>query len=214
MVMKQAKNINNSTDTTYCRRKDKRPCEILNAALEEFSINGFAATKLDNVAKRAGICKGTIYLYFDSKEILFVEVIKDRVLPHIEKIEELTSQDGESAKDILREQIKTIYKQLLSSDARFIPKLIISEGSRFPELVKFYYEEVITRLHKTIKIVIQRGVASGEFRESALKWEQQAILSPALAAAIWKTVFDEYAPLDLDAYLDTHIDLLIHGLEK
>ena len=213
-MKRQIKSKENLTATTYCRRKNERPTEILKAALEEFSINGFAATKLDDVAKRAGICKGTIYLYFDSKETLFVEVVRDRILPHFEKIEDLTKQKEGSAKDILREQIKMIYKELLSTDARFIPKLIISEGSRFPELAKFYYEEIITRLHKTIKIVIERGVASGEFRSSALNWEEQAVMSPALTAAIWKTVFDQFAPLDLDAYLETHIDLLLHGLEK
>lgn len=212
--MSQVSNKDISTSTTFCRRKNERPAEILKAALEEFSINGFAATKLDDVAKRAGICKGTIYLYFDSKETLFVEVVRDRILPHFEKIEDLTKQKEGSAKDILREQIKTIYKELLSTDARFIPKLIISEGSRFPELAKFYYEEIITRLHKAIRIVIERGVASGEFRSSALNWEEQAVMSPALTAAIWKTVFDQFAPLDLDAYLETHIDLLLHGLSN
>ena len=203
-----------NTTASYCRRKDERPGEILKAALEEFSINGFAATRLDDVAKRAGICKGTIYLYFKSKEELFVEVVRDRILPHFERLEELNEQHKGSAKEILREQLKTIYKELLSTDAMFIPKLIISEGSRFPELTKFYYEEIITRIHKVIKSVIERGVAEGDFRPSALNWKQQAILSPALAAAIWKTVFDQYASLDLDAYLETHIDLLLYGLEK
>lgn len=203
-----------NTTVSYCRRKDERPGEILKAALEEFSINGFAATRLNDVASRAGISKGTIYLYFNSKEELFVETVRERILPHFEKLENLSEQYEGSAKEILREQLKTIYKELLSADAIFIPKLIISEGNRFPELKKFYYEEIIKRIHKVIKSVIERGITSGEFRPSALNWEQQATLSPALAAAIWKTVFDEYASLDLDAYLETHIDLLLYGLDK
>lgn len=212
--MRHADTLENSGPPTYCRRKDKRPAEILKAALEEFSVNGFAATRLDDVASRAGICKGTIYLYFKSKEELFVEVVRDRMLPHVEKLEQLSKQTGGSVKDILREQLKTIYRELVSTDARYIPKLIISEGSRFPDLVKFYFEEIITRLHKGIRAVIERGVAAGEFRPSAMNWEEQAILSPALAAAIWQTVFNQYETLDLEAYLETHIDLLLHGLEK
>ena len=203
-----------TTTRMFSRRKDKRPREILDAALHEFSNNGFSATRLDDVAKRAGICKGTIYLYFDSKEDLFIEVVRDRILPHFEKLEELGSQTKGSAENILREQLKTIYQELLSSDARFIPKLIISEGSRFPDLAKFYHDEIIIRIHSLIGDVIKRGIAKGEFRSSALNWEQQAVLSPALAAAIWKTVFDQFAPLDLDVYLETHIDLLLNGLKK
>ncbi|RKZ46910.1 MAG: TetR/AcrR family transcriptional regulator [Gammaproteobacteria bacterium] len=197
---------------SQCRRKDDRPKEILTAALEEFSMNGFAGTRMDDVARRAGISKGTVYLYFKSKEELFTEVVRDRILPHIEQLENMNEQSEGSAKDVLHNQLKTIYQELLSTDARFIPKLIISEGSRFPELARFYFEEIITRIHKVTRAVIERGVASGEFRPSALTWEQQAILGPALSAVIWKTVFDQFAPLELDAYLETHIDLLLHGL--
>ncbi|GJM04277.1 MAG: fatty acid metabolism regulator protein [marine bacterium B5-7] len=201
-------------ETPTCRRKEARPQEILTAALEEFSINGFAGTRLEDVAKRAGICKATIYLYFKSKEELFVEVVRDRILPHIEQLENLNERPESSAKDLLRQQLTTIYQELLSTDARFIPKLIISEGSRFPELAQFYFDEIITRIHNVSQNIIARGVAAGEFRNSALNWEQQAILGPALSAVIWITVFNEFEALDLDAYLKTHIDLLLHGLEK
>ena len=211
--MRQTETRENSGQPSYCRRKDKRPAEILKAALHEFSVNGFASTRLDDVANRAGICKGTIYLYFKSKEELFVEVVRDRMLPHVEKLEHLGKKSRGNAKDILREQLQTIYRELVSTDARYIPKLIISEGSRFPDLVEFYYEEIITRLHNVIRAVIERGVKAGEFRAAALEWEPQAILSPALAAAIWKTVFDQFNPLDLDTYLETHIDLLLHGMD-
>lgn len=212
--MRQVDSKYNSTNTTFCRRKTERPDEILSAALEEFSINGFAATKLKDVAKRAGICKGTIYLYFKSKEKLFEEVIKDRLVPNLEKMEDISEFSSGSAKDILREQLTTMYRELLSTDARYIPKLIIGEGSRFPQLTEFYYKEIISRLYNIIGAVIKRGVEAGEFRQSALKWELQAIMSPALSAAIWKTVFEQYEPLDLDAYLETHIELLLNGLRK
>ncbi len=207
-------NLNPPVETSACRRKEGRPKEILTAALQEFSINGFAGTRLEDVATRAGICKGTIYLYFKSKEELFAEVVRDRILPHIEQLENMNERPEGNAKELLRQQLTTIYQELLSTDARFIPKLIISEGSRFPELAQFYFEEIITRIHKVSQNIIERGVMAGEFRASALNWEQQAILGPALSAVIWITVFNEFEALDLEAYLKTHIDLLLHGLEK
>lgn len=199
---------------SFCRRKDARPSEILKAALEEFSLHGYAATRLEDVAGRAGICKGTIYLYFKSKEELFAEVVRDRILPHFEQLKDQSKQSEGSARDILRAQLQTIYRELVSTDTCCIPKLIISEGSRFPELAEFYFNEIIVPIHKIMGEVIARGVAAGEFRPSALQWAPQAILSPALTAALWKTVFDQFEHLDLDTYLETHIDLLLHGLEK
>ena len=194
------------------RRKDRRPTEILKAALEVFTAQGYAATRLADVAARAGIAKGTIYLYFDSKEELFAEVVRHAILPHFETIEALAGQDG-SAEEILRLQLQTIYSKLVSTEVRYIPRLIIGEGNRFPELAEFYYREIISRCHSTLREVIKRGVSSGEFRKSALTWQPQAVLSPALSAAIWLLLFDRFAPLDLDAYFQTHVDLLMHGLK-
>lgn len=201
-------------DSSYSRRKDERPAEIMNAALKEFSINGFAGTRLDDVARRAGICKGTIYLYFKSKEDLFEEVVRDRILPYLDQIEAIGENVEGSASDILRQQLKIIYKELVSTDTRFIPKLMIGEGNRFPDLAEFYFREVISRMHKQLRNVIERGVASGEFRPQALHWKLQAILSPALSAAMWRTVFEQFDPLEIDAFLETHIDLLMHGLAR
>ncbi len=195
------------------RRKDERPGEILRAALEVFSINGYAGTRLDDVAERAGISKGTIYLYFNSKEELFHEMVRHWILPQLEKIEQIGKQPAGSAEDILREQLKVIYEDVVSTNASCIPKLIISEGTRFPELAEFYYQEIIIRAHESMHEIVKRGVAAGEFRPCALNWQLQAILSPALTAAIWKTVFDRFSPLDLKAYFQTHVDLLLHGLK-
>ena len=195
------------------RRKDERPGEIIQAALEEFSINGYAATRLDDVAERAGICKGTIYLYFNSKEELFHAMVRHWILPQLEKIEQVGKQPVSSAEDILREQLRIIYEDMVSTNASCIPKLIISEGTRFPELAEFYYKEIIIRAHEAMREIVKRGVATGEFRPSALKWQLHAILSPALTAALWKSVFNSFSPLDLKAYFQTHVDLLLHGLK-
>ncbi|MGH8120016.1 MAG: TetR/AcrR family transcriptional regulator [Gammaproteobacteria bacterium] len=202
----------NEAKTRKLRRKDERPNEILKAALEVFTTHGYAATRIDDVAERAGVAKGTIYLYFPSKEELFAEVVRHAILPHFETIEAYAEKGG-SAEEILRMQLQTIYSKLVSTEVRYIPRLIIGEGTRFPELTEFYYQEIISRCHRTLLAVIRRGVESGEFRAAALTWQPQAILSPALSAAIWLLLFDKYAPLDLDAYFRTHVDLLMHGLK-
>jgi AcrR family transcriptional regulator len=196
----------------FSRRKEERPGEILQAALAEFAAKGFAATRLEDVASRAGISKGTIYLYFNSKEELFEAVVRDRIIPYFEKMEAIEHQSGKSATDILRAFLKIIHNELVSTDTRYIPKLMIGEGNRFPELAEFYFREIISRMHNLLRTVIQRGVDQGEFRAEALNWNLQAILSPALSAAMWKVVFDQFDPLDTQSMLNTHIDLLLNGL--
>ncbi len=197
---------------SYSRRKDERPAEILQAALTEFSLNGFAGTRLKDVAKRAGICKGTIYLYFPSKQDLFEAVVRDRIIPYLEQLENIGKRVDGTASEILRQQLQLIYQELVATDTRYIPKLMIGEGNRFPELAEFYFREVITRMHKLLRTVIERGVSSGEFRPEALQWKPQAILSAALSAAMWRAVFDQFDKLEMDAFLATHIDLLLNGL--
>ena len=203
-----------ATVPAFTRRKEDRPGEILKAAMKEFSVNGFAATRLDDVASRAGICKGTIYLYFNSKEELFEAVVRDRIIPYFERMEEIELHSSGKASDILREQLQIIHKELVSTDTRYIPKLMIGEGNRFPKLAGFYFREIITRIHKLLRTVIKRGVDAGEFRPEALNWNPQALLSPALSAAMWRVVFDQFDPLDTEAMMNTHIDMLLHALKK
>jgi len=201
-----------SSPPAYTRRKEERPTEILKAAMKEFSINGFAATRLDDVAGRAGICKGTIYLYFNSKEELFEAVVRDRMIPYIEKMEEIEVRSAGKASDVLREQLRIIHRELVSTDTRYIPKLMIGEGNRFPKLAEFYYREVITRIHKLLRGVIRRGVDAGEFRPEALDWSLQTMLSPALSAAMWRVVFDQFDPMDTEAMMNSHIEMLLTAL--
>jgi AcrR family transcriptional regulator len=201
-----------SSSPAYTRRKEERPTEILKAAMKEFSINGFAATRLDDVACRAGICKGTIYLYFNSKEELFEAVVRDRMIPYIEKMEEIEVRSSGKASAVLREQLQIIHRELVSTDTRYIPKLMIGEGNRFPKLAEFYYREVITRIHKLLRGVIKRGVDTGEFRPEALDWSLQTMLSPALSAAMWRVVFDQFDPMDTEAMMNSHIEMLLSAL--
>src|SRR5690348_7307526 len=125
--------------TRWRRRKEARPAEILEAALGFFKERGFAATRLEDVAARAGVTKGTIYLYYPSKEELFKAVVRGELLPNIERMETALSEPGPAA--ALLERLFTIWaRDFAPSPASVIPKLVISEAGNFPELARFYLE--------------------------------------------------------------------------
>lgn len=192
--------------------KQERVQEISAAALAEFYEQGFAAARLDSIAERAGVAKGTIYLYFSTKEELFEEAARNVILPIIEQIESLTNHPGGSAKDVLTGMITMFYREVVATDRRRLIRLLISEGPRFPSLLTFYHAEIISRGIAAIRNVVELGVARGEFRASAATRYPQVVFGPALMGAIWKLLFDEIEPLDLDGLRDAHLDIILHGL--
>ena len=203
-----------ATDSTE-PKKDPRATkmnEILAAALEEFFHQGFAATRLDAIAERAGIGKGTIYLYFDSKEALFEEAMRSVVRPIFEQAERFAADRQGSAADMLAGMITTFYRQIVDTDRRRILRLLIAEGPRFPRLIVFYHREVIQRGMAGVRGILGYGVARGEFRADLPLDYPQVVIGPALAGAIWKMLFDEHEPLDLDGLCKAHIDVLLNGL--
>lgn len=196
------------------RRKDERPGEIIDAALQEFAANGFAATRLDAVAERAGICKGTIYLYFESKQDLFKAVIINKMIPHIEGTMDSVQDHRGSCEDLLRKLLHAGARRLIDSELVYISRLIIAEGSKFPELAEFYYREVIQRTDGYLREIIRRGIREGEFRGSALIEYTQLIQLPIISSIIWKDIFREQRDLDVENLIDTYLDLLFNGLKK
>ena len=195
------------------RRKEARPQEILDAALAEFAANGYAATRLDDVARRAGISKGTIYLYFDSKEELFRGVVRRSVVPQLDVLRAAVEGFGGSAEAFLRTRFKEFALRLVDSEVRFIFRLLVAEGHKFPDLTRFYADEVIGRGMAVLRRLVARGVARGEFRPTALDEVPQLLIAPALLGLLWKALFDRHRPLDLELMLDTYVDLLLNGLK-
>lgn len=204
-----------SSDQECCRwrrRKEDRPAEILAAALKTFTAKGFAATKLDEVAKEAGISKGTLYLYFESKEALFKAVVNEFVLPHIEKAEEQAEQYTGSIQDLLRLLLEQWRHNVLETELCGIPKIMISEASNFPELASFYLENVILRSRRFVINLITLGIEQGEFRTCDAEHAARAFLAPLVFAAIWEhslAPFDE--SYDIKEYLNTHLDIFCKG---
>jgi AcrR family transcriptional regulator len=189
-------------------RSQARREAILAAALDEFSANGFAAARLEDVARRAGIAKGTIYLYFADKEALFQELVRSMLVPLIGNIETFVAQDMPLAV-LLERFVDILVGDVLDSRRKDIIRLIISEGPRFPALAQFYHREVLSRLMAALRTVLQRAAARGEIRHRALVDFPQLLAAPALVAILWNGLFGKFAPLDARAMLAGHIDIVL-----
>ena len=198
----------------WSRRKQARPAEIVAAALELFAERGFAATKLDDVAARAGVSKGTLYLYFESKEELFKAVVRESLLPNIERVEALVAAFDGPTPDLVRRMIETIGMTVATSRLGALPKLVIAESGNFPEIARFYLDEVIRRGLGLIERVLKRGIERGEFRPVDTGLTVRAVVAPVILLAIWKNSFEpvDAEPIDAQAYLTNSLEILMNGL--
>ena len=202
------------TVSRWRRRKEARPDEILAAALASFAERGFAATRLEDVAARAGISKGTLYLYFKGKEELFEAVVRATLVPNLERLEVLTASfEGPSAR--LLERLLLTIAGVVDSRVGAIPKLVIAEAGNFPDLARFYLEEVVRRGLRLIGTILRRGVERGEFRPVDVDHTVFCVIAPMLIAALWKNSLEPHddAPLDAQALARAHLELLLRGLE-
>ena len=196
------------------RRKEERPAEIIEAALREFARRGFAATRLEDVAERAGVTKGTIYVYFKNKEDLFKAAARAALQPTLNEIEALSANFVGTAEELLRTYLREAYPKVVkNSRAGQILRLLIAEGAQFPELVDFYYQEIVSRGLGILRRVVEDGVARGEFRRTRMAEFPQVLFGPVMAATIWGMVLARRHPIDLEAYAKTHIDLVLNGLK-
>lgn len=193
-------------------RRDSRPEEILDAALAEFAENGFDRTRLDAVARRAGIAKGTLYLYHDSKEALFEAVVRARVSPTLDAVEVMVDRFEGSTEELLRLVLKVFYARIEDGALPQIMRILIAEGARFPRLIDFYHREVLSKGEGALRRILARGVERGELRDGAAARLPQAVMAPGIAAALWTLAFDRVAPIPPDRFLEAHLDLLLNGL--
>lgn len=194
------------------RRKDARPGEIIDAAMESFVEQGYTATRLEDVAERAGIVKGTIYRYFDSKEALFEAVVHAKLTPIVKETRSMTDVFEGSSAELLTWFLKRVYQELVSTDRRGLMRLMIAEGYRFPKLVEIFERATLWAGREVVLAILRRGVESGEFRKCPVMEQPDVIMGPALLAGVWKMVFEQVRPMDTEAFRDAHIELMLKGL--
>ena len=196
------------------RRKEARPAEILDAALHEFIAHGFAGSRLEDIARRAGCTKGTIFLYFQNKEELFKAIVLEHLLPVIKRAEERVERHEGTSRELLRELVRARWELMVNSPLSGMPKLVISEAGQFPDLVRFFYDEIVARSHAVFGRVLGTGIERGEFRDLNVQHVTRALMAPIIMAALWKHSIQPYAMKDIDPqeYFETSLDLLLAGL--
>ncbi len=202
------------TKPRWERRKDARPQELLAAAIDLFVERGFAATRLEDVARRAGVSKGTLYLYFENKEELFKAVVRTSIVPVIGDAESSVAEfDGHSA-ELLRKVMLDWWDRIGVNKVSGIVKLVMAEANNFPELAKFYQDEVINRGTRMISSMLERGIARGEFRAINVTQTTQVLMAPMLMLVTWKHSVGPCERGDLEplAFLDAFLDMALHGL--
>src|SRR3984893_13678727 len=180
---------------------------ILAAALDEFSARGFADTRLDDVARRAGVAKGTIYLYFRDKESLFQELVRTMVNPLVGAIATAPLHDL-PIRAVVEMIVDVFINEILSTRRKDVLRLIIAEGPRFPKLAEFYYREVIARVLPVLRARLALAVERGELPHDALARFPQLLVAPALMAIVWQSLFERFQPLDVRELMRAHLDLL------
>ncbi len=198
---------------TRRRRKAERPQEILEAAFNEFSRNGYSLTTLDQIAERAGVTKGTIYVYFENKEHLFISMVREATHAAFDTVRGMFANHEGSTADLLRAQFSFIYEHIVEDRRRReVVRMLIAEAPRFPALADRYYDEILRPCLELLKQAIQRGMDSGEIRKSSIINSPQVVIAPIALVDLWMMMFDDRQPLDLKVYFDAHLDLVLNGL--
>ncbi len=195
------------------RRKQARPGEFMAAALALFVEKGYAATRLDDIAQRAGASKGTLYLYFESKEALFQAVIREGILPVLEEGEALVRDFSGSSADMLEALLMGWWRMVGETQLSGIAKLMLAESGNFPEVAQYYQEHVITRGRRLLRGVLELGIARGDFRPLDIEALIDVVFAPVLVRALARhSLVCAAGQSDAQLFLRTHLDVLVHGL--
>jgi TetR/AcrR family transcriptional regulator len=199
----------------HARRKEARPGELLDAALDLFVAKGFAGTRVEEVAAKAGVSKGTLFLYFRSKEELFEAVVRENIGNQINQgLAEIESFEGTTT-DMLKFAMFAWWDRVGNTKASGISKLVMSEASNFPALANFYQETVVKPGRQLISTILQRGVDRGEFRTLNLDYAVYSVIAPLMFLTMWKHSVGACtieAPLDPENYINSQADIIVNGI--
>ena len=203
-----------SPEQRWTRRKRARPGEILDAALKVFAAKGYAAARMEDIARQAGVTKGTIYLYFENKEAVFKSLVREEIGKALGTVTaDIASFEG-SSPFLLRLVMTTMFNVLIDSDKVVLPKIVIAESANFPWLAEFYRFEVIELGLGLLTGLIKRGIERGEFRDLPPQHIARLCIAPALLSAIWRVTFSHLdpEPYDFKGLIAVHLDVLFRGL--
>lgn len=192
-----------------------RPDEIVAAALELFVEKGFAGTRLDDIAARAGLSKAGVYLYFEDKTAILQVIIRETVGSKIEAIEMIAKAHQGPVAALIPRILEFMAGRIEETPLPSIAKLVIAESRAFPEIGRFYLDEVIGRGTALFEGLVAKGIAQGEFRKVDPMLTVRSLIGPMLLAILWKTVFEPIGakPLDARALARHHADLMLHALK-
>ncbi len=190
-------------------KSEARRQAIVAAALAEFCARGFAATRLDDVARRAGVAKGTIYLHFRDKEALFREIVGTMLVPLVAVLE--APPPDIPIRAVVERFIDLFVREIYATERRNVLRLVMTEGPRFPELAEFYYRNVVERAIAAMRMLLRRAHERGELVDDTLVRFPQLIIAPGMVAIIWSGLFDRFEPLDVAAMMRAHIGVLFEG---
>lgn len=194
------------------QRKRERRDAIVDAAVTVFAREGFGGAGIDAVAREAGVAKGTVYLYFKSKEELFEEALQAKIVPVVEAFEQPVTGAGSAAEQLCR-QLDIVYERLVENEVRKrLLRMIVAEGDRFPTLRRVYHRKVISRIVAALADTLAQGAASGEFRKVSRAHVARVILGPAMLAALWSLLFDDIEPFSVQAFRKVHQELILQAL--
>jgi AcrR family transcriptional regulator len=192
----------------YQRRKEDRPQEITEAAFSVFADKGYASARVEEVAKRAGVSKGLLYLYFKTKEELFKAVVKSVVVRRVDALLVAVDETDLSSEEFMRGPLLDFVKSVPGSPVAIVIRLLISEGQRHPDLVDYYWDNVVSKGLTAISRFMERGVQRGEFRDTGVTRLPQLVLAPMMLSIIWRILFTKRA-LDTDTLIETQIDMIL-----
>ncbi len=194
------------------RRKQARPGEIVAAGISEFEEHGFHRANLNRIAEKAGIAKGTIYLYFPSKEALFLATIEEHVTCVMQESEaELTAVEG-TTRELLTNLLKNMYARFVHGDAQALFRILITEGDRMPGVIKEYHAMTVQRGSTLLKKILARGAERGEVRPGPVLETPHVVIAPAVYFAVHNMMFKGAQPIDFDRFFEAHLDMLFHGV--
>lgn len=192
----------------FQRRKEDRPQEITDAAFRVFAEKGYAAARVEEVARRAGVSKGLLYLYFKTKEELFKAVVRSVVMRRVDALLVAADETRLSAEEFIRGPLLEFMKRVPGSPVAVVIRLLIAEGQRHPDLVDYYWQNVVARGLATISRLIERGVERGEFRRTAVSDLPQLLIAPVMVSVVWKILFTKQS-LDTDKLMETQTEMIL-----